>query len=69
MHSSHVPLLCIEQSATHSMTPQRSASSASSSDQRTPDRVEEGVDGEHSSIYIDQATFPRSSHITSTSTI
>ena len=69
MRSSHVPLLWIEQSATRSTTPQRSAASASSSDQRTPDRVEEGVDGEHSSIYIDEATFPRSSHVTSTSTI
>ena len=55
--------------ATRSMTPQRSAASASSSDQRTPDHVEKRVDGEHSSIYIDEATFPRSSHVTSTSTI
>ena len=69
VHSSHVPLLFIEQSVTCSMTPPSLATNASTSDWCTLDRVEEGVDAEYSSIYIDEETFPRSSCVTNTSTI
>ena len=67
--SSHVPLLLTEQSTTRSKTPLKPVVSAPASDRCTPDYAEEGVDVEHASIDIGKATFPRSSRVTSTSTI
>ena len=43
-HSSHVPLLLTENFTTHSATPSRPIVSALASDQRTPNRGEQGVD-------------------------
>ena len=67
--TSHVPLLLSEQFATCSMTPLRPAISAPASDWRTPDHAKEGVDVEHASIDIVEATFPESSCVTSTGSI
>ena len=51
------------------MTPVRPAESETTTDRCTPNRAEEGVDAEHDSNADAEATFPGSSHVTSTGSI
>ena len=57
-HTSHVPLLSIEQSTTRFMKPLIPDMSAPSGDWWTQDRVVERFDVEPIGINIDEATFP-----------
>ena len=66
-HTTHV--LSNEQLTTCSVTPPRPTESPATGDQRTLDHADEGVDVNPASNVDVEAKFPRSSHVTSTSSI
>ena len=69
-HTPHIaPLLLTESSTTCSVTPPRPTESPATGDQRTLDHADEGVDVNPASNVDVEVKFPRSSHVTRTSSI
>ena len=63
------PILSTEQSATRSVTPLRAVEGEANGAPPITDAIEEGVDAGFDTNADAEATFPRSSHVTSTGSI